>query len=130
MNKNRQPLDASVRKKVNKNVYTGQSAFAKRQPPLTSDQLTPNDLLKKYPPKLRQADKRLLDSELKNMKIKKKVDTVSYHTHSKRTTPGQVEGRDAAPAHVHKESTRWNKNLKLQNVARNKSLTKRLSKKK
>lgn len=129
MNKNRKPLDASVRKKVNKNVYTAQSAFAKKAPPLLSNQLTPNDMLKRYPPKLRLADKRLLDSELKRIKIRKKVDTVSYHTHSKRTTPGEVEGRDAAPAIVHKESARWNKNLKLQSVARNKSLTKKLSKK-
>ncbi|HSX04826.1 MAG TPA: hypothetical protein VLG76_08890 [Rhabdochlamydiaceae bacterium] len=130
MNKNRQPLDARTRRKNNKTIRDAQSAFAKKEPPVLSDQLKVDDLLKKYPPKMRAKDKSLLDSQLKTMKIEKKVKTVSYHTHSKRTTPGEVEGRDSTPAHVHPESAKWDKNLKLQNTVNNKSFNKKMLKKK
>ncbi len=130
MNKNRKALDARVRRKMNKTVRLGQNSFAKKEPLPTTDDINAELLLKKYPSKLRLKDKALIRSELKRMEIKKKVKTTSYHTHSKRTTPGQVEGRDSPPAHVHPESAKWDKNLKMQNIVQNQSFTKKFLKRK
>lgn len=129
MNKNRRQLDKNVRKKINKNVKSAQAAYALREPPLLSDQLTPKEILKKYPKKIQMADKNALESELKRMAIKKKKTSPSQK-HSKRTTPGEIEGRDAAPAHVHVESDRWNKTIRIQTAERNKVFTKKNLKRK
>lgn len=49
---------------------------------------------------------------------------------SKRTTPGKVSTRDAAPKHGHVENERWQKTLSKQNIESRKILVKHLSKKK
>lgn len=115
---------------MNKNVRAAQAAYAQSEPPLLSDQITPKDILNKYPKKIRMHDKSELESELKRMAIKKKVKTTSYHKHSKRSTPGEVEGRDSAPAHVHVESDRWQKTLRVQTAERNKVFMKKSLKRK
>jgi hypothetical protein len=109
MNKSRKPLDVRARKKIAKNIYSAQRDF----------------LIK--PEKPIAIDSALLETEQRRIKLKKKL--VSAHK-SKRTTPGATQGRDGAPAHSHKESARWDKAIKLQSVISNKSLTKKLSKKK
>lgn len=129
MNKNRKSLDVRVRKKMSKNIRLGQNAFAAKEALQTTDQIKAELLLKRYPSKLKLKEE--LDGELKRMKIKKKVKTTSYHTHSKRTTPGpEISGRDSTPAHAHPESAKWDKTVKMQNVVKSKAFTKKMLKRK
>lgn len=49
---------------------------------------------------------------------------------SKRTTPGELTTRDAAPQHPNVEGDRWQKTLVKQSQIKNKILTKQMAKKK
>lgn len=110
-------------------MRSAQKAYSIKEPPLTSDQIKPADILNKYPKKIRMKDKSLLDTELKGMAIKKKKES-PYHKHSKRTTPGTVEGRNSTPAHVKPESTRWVNNLNKQSRAKRTQMTRQTLKRK
>jgi hypothetical protein len=70
-------------------------------------------------------DKALINSTVKGMEIKKKKATAK---HAKRTTPGEVQSREAQPAHAHTESTVWQKTIIKQNKNRRIALTKKLEK--
>lgn len=129
MNKNRNSLDKSVRKKIMKNVKSGQKLYAIPEAPETTATLTPSELLKKTPLKLRLKRKELLDSELKNMALKKRRDNPKRKP-SQRTTPGEVEGRNSNPAHFHQESVRWNQALKKQNKVKRVEFAKKTLKRK
>lgn len=50
-----------------------------------------------------------------------------FNKHSKRTNVGEVPS-DSMPAHVHPEGKRWIQNLAKQNVVKNRTLAKKLSK--
>jgi hypothetical protein len=56
--------------------------------------------------------------------------TAAVKKTAKRTTPGTVGTRDAAPQHVHVENERWQKTLSKQNIESRKILVKHLAKKK
>lgn len=128
MNHIRRPMDERIRKKMNKEIKSGEKQFLTAQTtPSRSDTLTVKEELKKLPLKSRKSEKSLLDSLKKNLLIKKKKRRAPQ---SKRTTPGAVEGKPGAPAFVHPEGKRWTKTLALQNKAERKTLTKKLSKKK
>lgn len=127
MNKNRQNLPIQTKKKIEKAIKEGQKALRIPEELPRTDTLTPKKALAKYPPKLQKAEKPLMKAVVREMEIKKKKKLTK---HSKRTTPGEVDFRDAAPASVHPESTRWKKTGDLQSRMRGKALSAKLRKKK
>jgi hypothetical protein len=128
MNRTRRPMDERVRKKVNKEIKSGEKQYiARKIATARTDTLTADEEVKKYPKKIRKTDQSLLASLKKNFAIKKKKISAR---HSKRTTPGSVEGQPSAPASVHPEGKRWEKTLQLQNNAGRKALSAKLLKKK
>lgn len=124
MNKNRKPISGKLRKAMEKEVRKGQKELQPEDLPRT-DTLTPQKVLAKYPAKTKKADKALMDSTIKGMKIKKKRGVAKL---AKRTTPGEVSHREAQPAHAHIESTEWQKTIIKQNKNRRVLLTKKLQK--
>ena len=128
MNRIRRPMEVKTRKKMDKAIKTAQAAYSIKEQPPRSDQLKAMEELKKYPKKIAKTNKSMIVSVEKEMGIKKKK-LHSPH-HSKRTTPGEVIGQDAAPASVHKESVRWDKTVVAQSVIKGKSLTHKMNKKK
>lgn len=128
MNRNRKPLEKRMRKKIDKEIRSAQSEYAKKDPLPNSDQLRAEEMLKKYPKKTIKAEKGIIASTKKNFEIKKKKEHSSHH--SKRTTPGEVMEQDATPAHAHAEGQRWQKLSVKQSVNRGQAMKRKLSKKK
>jgi len=127
MNKNRRPLASQTRKKLEKQIKKGQKELEKTEALPRTDTLTTEEALKKYPTKRQKIEKSLTDGVKKNMAVKKKKKAAS---HSKRTTPGEVDHRESPPASIHPESTRWKKTLDQQNKGKRKELSAKLQKKK
>src|SRR5436305_1810098 len=104
MNHGKRPMANQIRKKMEKMVKKDQASFNPNEPVEESDTLTTSKVLKKYPIKARKAEKSLLDSFEKGMKLKKVKKTAK---HSKRTSPGdptcgELTHRDSFPASMHK----------------------------
>lgn len=135
MNHNRKPLTSRTRKKLAKEVRVAQSEYAKKELPPQSNELKVDQVIQRYPKKLAKTDKSIVESMKKNFEVKKKK-SVKHHSkgasvgRSKRTTPGQLMGQDAAPAHVHTENERWQHQTVVQSVNRGQALKRKLSKKK
>lgn len=125
MSHTRRPMTPRARKAKDKNIKEAEKNFPPPEEVLESDVLTPKDILKKYPKKIRNADKALLDATMKRVAIKR---TKKTSPHSKRTTPGEVLTMDATPAHAHREGARWDKTLGVQNKFSGKNLTAKLQK--
>jgi hypothetical protein len=125
MNKTKRTLSQQLNKKMHKELKAAQKPLSKELREY-SDILTKEALLKKYPKKIAKGAKRVLKGFEKraqansNKKLKK---------HSKRTNCGKVD-EHSTPAHVHPEGVRWIKNISLQNRLEQKSLQKKLSKRK
>lgn len=126
MNRNRQPMEANVRKKIEKEIKKAQKNLSDKPPLMTSATLVADKEVKQLPKKVQKKDKPLLEAFKKNIAIKKKKRTAP---HSKRASPGSVEGQPAAPAYPNKEGARWAKTLTLQAKTQGKQLVKKLSKK-
>jgi|GEM_PF-3471442 len=125
MNKNRRPLAKQTRKALEKEVKKGQKELSKAEDLPRTDTLTPEKALEKYPDKRKKIEKPLMDSVKKQMAIKKKKKTAK---HSKRTSPGEVDSREATPAHDHTENERWKKTVNMQNKVKGKILDAKLQK--
>jgi hypothetical protein len=125
MNKNRRPLAKQTRKKLEKEIKKGQKKLSEPEELPRTDTLTPKEALKKYPAKQKKVEKPLMDAVKKKMVIDKKKKTAKR---SKRTTPGDVDHREAAPAHVHTENEWWKKTVDMQNKVKGKILNAKLQK--
>lgn len=126
MNRNRRPMPNKNRKALEKEIKKGQKQLSEKEDLPRSDTLTPSDALKKYPTKCRKMEKPLMDAVVRKMSIKKKKKETK---HSKRVSPGDVEHRESAPAHVHTENERWQKALQVQSKTKRKILTSKIQKK-
>ena len=126
VNRAKGQLDKRVNKKRDKTIKYAQNAYFTPEKAPHSDAARVKDILKKQPKKIAKKDQAELRGALKRMEIRK---TKEQATHSKRTTPGQVDERPSAPASIHPEGRRWQQTLTPQNRVQRKSLTKKLSKK-
>lgn len=127
MNRTKRPMTAAARKKGNKAIKKAEKEFPKPETVLRSDTLKASKEVKKYPKKTGKEDASLLKALKKNIAVKK---TKAKAVHSKRTTPGSVEGQPSAPAYPNKEGARWAKTLVKQTQAKRKVMTKKASKQK
>lgn len=119
MNKSKQPIAKNHNKKMQKEIRVAQSAYPVKEELPRTDKLSAKDALKKYPPKVVKAEAAVIESTQKNMEVKKK----KLHANpSKRTTPGEVHGRESAPSNAHNEGTRWIKTLEKQAVIQSKTV--------
>ncbi|HEY2810300.1 MAG TPA: hypothetical protein VGJ00_02780 [Rhabdochlamydiaceae bacterium] len=87
---------------------------------LYSDELSPEQVLKKYPKRIAKTEKGMLQGLKKRLKAK---ESQKQKKHSKRTNCGEVD-EHSPPAHVHVEGTRWVKNLRMQSKIERKRLGK------
>lgn len=122
MNHNRRPLTSRTRKKMEKEVRKGQELLTTPREP-NSDEITAEQLLKKYPAKTQKRELPTL-RKFQNQSTPKKRKKIL----SKRTTPGEVMTRDSSPKIVHLEEARWEKTVNLQNVIQSKGLKAKLLK--
>jgi len=120
-------MPKQLRKASEKEIKKGQKKLLESEELPRTDTLTPKSALEKYPTKRKKMEKPLMDSVKKQMAIKKKKKSTK---HSKRTTPGEVDHRETAPAHVHTENERWKKTVDMQNKVKGKVLTAKLQKRK
>lgn len=127
MTRARHQMNNAIRKKMDKEVKKGEKNFTQTEALPDSNTLTTDQMLKKYPKKIEKSEKSLLASLKKNVEIKH---AKAKSSHSKRTTPGTVEGQPGAPAFTKQEGAHWKKTLKLQNKVQSKALTHKLNKKK
>lgn len=110
-------LNAKNRKKQRKAIRS-----AKKIPPIQEPSTT------KYPKKIEQKRKELIDSFKRHMKIKKARNNTK---NSKRTTPGiGITTTEAQPAHTHVEGIRWIKTTIKQNLAKQNTLIRQSTRKK
>lgn len=124
MNRNRRPIPAKDRKKMEKEVLKGQKKLASKKTGPRSDETTAEVEVKKYP----KVKKALIEKTKSAIQAKKKD---AAHKTSKRTTPGpENEVRESPPAHIHPEGERWQKTLGLQNKTNRKKLTAKLNRQK
>jgi hypothetical protein len=121
MNKSKRPMTNRLRKKMAKEIRLAQPAFYQPEPRQYSNELTPQELLKKYPKKLAKKQKELLNSATKSIALKKK----KHKKLSKRTNPGDVPGKISSPGIVHKEGRHWIKTLTKQSIQQRKVLMKK-----
>ncbi len=126
MNRSKRSLNNRLSKKIEKEVRTAQVEYQSPQDRAYSDQLTTQEMLKKYPKKVAKKKKSPLDSMQKRFKFKKQI---AKRIPSKRTTPGEVPST-SSPAFVHKEGARWVKTLVKQSTIQRKRLQKKSLKKK
>ncbi|NGX45366.1 MAG: hypothetical protein K940chlam2_00515 [Chlamydiae bacterium] len=124
MNRNRRPIPAKSRKKMEKDVLKGQKKLPADEALPKSDETTAEKEAKKYP----KVKKVLIDKTRTRMQEQKKK---KEHKRSKRTSPGEEnEVRESPPAHIHPEGERWQKTLDLQNKTKRKKLTAKLNRQK
>ncbi len=111
MNRAKKFIHKDLAKKMHKEIRLAQSAYPVKEELLLSNEAQPAAFLKKYPKKMAKKWNEQIESLSSHLKKTKKKR--SFHV-SKRTTPGELLSRDAAPAHIHKEGTRWSKTLVAQ----------------
>lgn len=111
-------MPAKLRKKMNKEIRSGVPTPESR---ISSDNIKAEQLLSRYPAKIRKKDLSILKSFEKIVDIKKKKKTAK---HSKRTTPGTIPS-DSTPKNIHIEGKRWIKTLQKQTLAKNKIINRR-----
>ncbi|MBS0615805.1 MAG: hypothetical protein JSR58_04555 [Verrucomicrobia bacterium] len=125
MNRSKRPMTAQLRKKMRKALRSAANQVDAR---LTSEDIKPEDLLSTFRPRKKKKGLEALASIQKTIQVKKqKTKKVS-----KRTTPGRVDEEREQPAashFVHVEGIRWSKTLQKQTLDQNKSLSRKLSKK-
>ena len=126
MNRSKLSMNNRLSKKIQKEVRNSQKEYLRPEERLYSDQLTAEEMLKKYPKKSAKVKISLINSMQKGMKLKKKAPARAA---SKRTTPSEGHIPAAAPAHVLKEGVRWAKTLVSQSKIQRKGLQRKLSKK-
>ena len=100
MNHGKRPMANQIRKKMEKMVKKDQASFNPNEPVEESDTLTTSKVLKKYPIKARKAEKSLLDSFEKGMKLKKVKKTAKHSKLSPFTPPAEPAPRRAANSAV------------------------------
>jgi hypothetical protein len=122
MNKSKLQVPAHLRKKMNKAI---RSTVPAKEPKLTSDDIKAKTLLSTLPPKIRKKDAAFLAAVEKIIETKKTKRTAQ---HSKRTNSGI--DKESAPRHPHMENERWIQSLGRQTAVKNKTLNRKLSKKK
>jgi hypothetical protein len=110
----KRPMTKRLQKKMAKEVRNAQGRYPVVETRQKSDELTPKEMLKKYPQESARRKEAIVKSMAKEISIKKKAQNKNI---GKRTTPGLVSSRDAPPAHIHAEGKRWIKTLVKQNVA-------------
>jgi len=124
MNRNRRPIPAKDRKKMEKEVLKGQKKLATKKRTPRTDETTAEAEVKKYP----KVKKALVEKTRSAIQTKKKK---AAHKTSKRTTPGpENEVSESTPAYDHTEGERWQKTLNLQNKTKRKKLTAKLNRQK
>ena len=111
---------------MNKEVRAAQVEYQRPEEREYSDQLTAQEMLKRFPKKAADKKRALVAALEKGVKQKKQP---PKRNPSKRTTPGEISSL-SAPAFAHKEGARWAQTLKLQSRIQRKSLQKKMSKKK
>lgn len=118
-------LKKNIKKSSKKAVHQGIKQA--REVPLEEETMsTANSFkttLSKLPSKRAAKEKAQIASLEKNIKMKKTKNQKHLAHHN--TTPGEIEGKPAAPKHIHIEGKRWGKTLQKQTKAKNKILTKK-----
>lgn len=99
MTKSKHPMQAALRKKMDKEVRSAVSTLSGSAP---SDTIKASELLSTYPRKIQKKEAALLKSLKKNMAIKKIKRNAK---HSKRTGPG-LPTVEASPQVVYREGKR------------------------
>ena len=112
MNRAKRQLTNRIQKKMAKTIRIAQGRYPIPAIHESSDEMTAQELLKKYPKRQAKKNKEILIAAQKNLAIKKKK---HQKITSKRTTPGLVDP-DSSPAHVHPEGKRWMKTIIRQNL--------------
>ncbi len=112
MNRSKRPIPKKLQKKMEKEVRVAQGRYPIREAHQYSDELTTQELLKKYPKKNAQKKDEIVQSSKKGILIKKKS---NHKNISKRTTPHLVSTGESPPGHIHAEGGRWIKTLIKQN---------------
>jgi hypothetical protein len=119
MAKSKRQTTITAKKKMQKEIRTGNHGKLSAEMSAYQDELTKKEMSKKFPKK--ESSKKALAIPPKKKPHSKKV--------SKRTTPGSVPDT-STPAHVHPEGSRWAKTIVKQNLNKQKTLSRRLSKRK
>jgi hypothetical protein len=119
MNKRQRSVSLRTRKKMSKELKSAQRPLAP-DTRLYSNELAPEQILKKYPKKIAKTEKGMLKGLKKRLQTR---ESQARKKHSKRTNCGKVD-EHSPPAHVHVEGVRWVKNLRMQNRMERKRLGK------
>ncbi len=121
MNNREEPLNNRIRKKITKEVRSGQNLnrAAVASQPTTRNLRGQNSAQR--PRKAVKHEQSVLE-KLKSLVSRKKAPAKN----SKRATPGGVH--DSAPAYPHKEGARWMKTVEKQTLDRAKTLRARMGK--
>lgn len=115
-------MPARLRKKMNKEIRT---AIPSSEPKISSENTQAEQLLSRYPEKIKKKEISILHSFEKNIATKKAKKNAK---HSKRTTPGLVPST-SSPKIVHAEGKRWIQTLEKQTLAKNKVFNRKMGKK-
>jgi hypothetical protein len=118
MNKVKKPMDVRQRKKLDKEVRKAQN------PASASTLKVLPEGRKELLPKYRKKKPVEMERERRRVEVKKKYAA----KHSKRTTPGELEGQDTPPEHVNREGKRWIQTVEKQTLSRTRTLNKKNSK--
>lgn len=122
MNRNKRSLTQKTQKKMKKEIRTANAIRATQNTQKEVAILTEKELKKRFPKRISPIVNSQSIPLLKKGLKKKSV--------SKRTTPGLLKSRSAAPAHVHSEGKRWIKTLKSQAQSEKVIQTRRSTKRK
>jgi len=109
MNRAEKPINNKYKKKMNKEIKSGQRALPTNESALAKEVMS----AKPREPKLLSPH----EASKKRGKI------------SKRTTPGKVDQRESAPEYVNREGRRWILTTEKQTLNQSKMLSKKLLKK-
>jgi hypothetical protein len=116
-------------KAAQKEIRTGQALFSpkEKQELAVIDKPTPREFLKEQPKKLAKKEKSIAQADINRMHIKK---IKMKATHSKRTTPGEVDFQPSAPHNVHVEGQRWKHTVDNQSVNRSYAVDRKVARNK
>jgi len=125
MNKGKRVLNNRVNKKMHKDIKSAQQAYQLSETRLSSDELTPQAMLKNYPKRVTTKTLNAVTANKKRMEVK----LARHKKTSKRTTPGTFDVDTESPRmYGHAEGARWMKTVVTQSVGRRKALSKHMAK--
>jgi hypothetical protein len=127
MNRGKRSLNNKIDKKMKKSIRLGQNAPSTHNESVVLPDQVIAQQMERRPLTPDEKDKKLFQAA-KKFHAEEKVE--KHHKVSKRTTPGEVSTCSSAPHNVHIEGERWLKTIEKQILSENKTLTKKLSKKK